>query len=271
MTHFLSRSPLTALLAALVATSAAAQAPLEPAAASRLAAWQQAPDAAGELVYRVTTFALNAPTASAEPLFRYTRRVREQAGERVATHLTQTPSGLLLIAETGTFGPGYALHRFEAINQQQGYSGSAQLSADGSQLAFELTDRGQHRTATETVSAPVVSGPTLHGFVHHHWDSLAAGQSLPVRLIVLQKMQTYGFDIRLESTERTPGGHTVFAVTPSSFFVRLAVPPLRVVFDTASRQIVRYEGRVPPMQVLNGRLQDLDARVEYETVTAGYQ
>ena len=66
MTHFLSRSPLTALLAALVATSAAAQAPLEPAAASRLAAWQQAPDAAGELVYRGTTFALNAPTASAE-------------------------------------------------------------------------------------------------------------------------------------------------------------------------------------------------------------
>ena len=49
------------------------------------------------------------------------------------------------------------------------------------------------------------------------------------------------------------------------------VPPRRVVFDTASRQILRYEGRVPPMQVLNGRLQDLDARVEYETVTAGYQ
>ncbi len=63
----------------------------------------------------------------------------------------------------------------------------------------------------------------------------------------------------------------MFAVTPSSVFVRLAVPPLRVVYDTASRQIVRYEGRVPPMQVLNGRLQDLDARVEYETVTAGYQ
>lgn len=115
---------------------------------------------------------------------------------------------------------------------------------------------------------PLVSGPTLHGFVHHHWEALVAGQVLPVRLIALQALQSYGFDIRLESA----GADTTrFRITPSNFLVRLAIAPLHVVFDSASRQVVRYEGRVPPMQWVDGRWVDLDARVEYQALAPHYR
>lgn len=256
----------SALVSALAGCAAPAPSPLEGPAAARMAAWQRAPEAAGELVYHGTTYTLSPPGTTA--LYRYTRRVRATGNGAMATHLTQTPEGELHIAEMAEFGPGYRLHRFEAINTQQGFSGSATLSADGRHLAFKVQASGSERTATENVTAPVVSGPTLHGFVHHHWDALAAGQVLPVRLIALQALQTYGFDIALEGTV---AGNTSFSITPSNFFVRLAIAPLRVVFDSVSHQVVRYEGRVPPMHRVDGRWVDLDARVEYQPLTPQYR
>jgi hypothetical protein len=61
-----------------------------------------------------------------------------------------------------------------------------------------------------------------------------------------------------------------FSVTPSRWLVRLAIAPLAVTFDSATRSVVRYEGRVPPMRDDGGRLRTLDARVEYVMAAAAY-
>jgi len=114
----------------------------------------------------------------------------------------------------------------------------------------------------------VLAGPSLHGFILAHWDALAAGKDLPVRMIVMAKKETCGFTIR-QSAQRD--GRTGFSVTPSSLLVRLAVAPLRVEFDSNTRRLLRYEGRVPPRQNVGGKLEDLDARVEYTMVMANYR
>jgi hypothetical protein len=51
----------------------------------------------------------------------------------------------------------------------------------------------------------------------------------------------------------------------------LAIAPLRVEFDSASRNARRYEGRVPPMEAVGGKLKDLDARVDYTMVATSYR
>lgn len=84
---------------------------------------------------------------------------------------------------------------------------------------------------------------------------------------MLKEKTTYGFDLRLESQQN---GQTSFSITPSSFIIRLAVAPLRVVFDSATRNAIRYEGRVPPMEVVAGKRKDLDARVEYTSISPSY-
>lgn len=254
------------LVSAFTGCAAPAPTPLQGPDAAQLATWQQTPETAGELIYQGTTYALSPPGTA--PLYRYTRRVHATGNGATATHLTQTPEGELRIAEIAEFGPGYHLRHFKALNAQQGFSGSATISADGRQVVFSVQMQGKVRTATEAVTSPVVSGPTLHGFVHHHWDALAAGKVMPVRLISLQALQTYGFDIALEGVA---AGTTVFRITPSNFLVRLAIDPLRVVFDSASRQVVRYEGRVPPMRWVDDRWVDLDARVEYQPLTSPYR
>jgi len=100
------------------------------------------------------------------------------------------------------------------------------------------------------------------------WPALLQGEVIPVRFIVPAKMRTYGFDIALAGQA---AGLTHFSVTPSRWWVRLAVAPLSVSFDDDTRHLVRYEGRVPPTVLRNGRRQPLDARVDYSMEVPVYR
>ena len=261
---------LIALSAALTLAAGAAPPPLDAAGQARLVGYRQAPATAGELVYRGTVFAQD-PT-SAGHLFTYERRVAHTADKlEVATHITHAPDGEVIIAEVASFAAGYALQRFDATNKQLGHSGSVVLSNGGRHLEYRLLDKGKLSTASEDVDSPVVSGPSLHGFILSHWESLALGEPLPVRMIVLAKKQTYGFDIRRIESDRAEVGRTSYSITPSSWIVRLAIKPLSVTFDNATRNVVRYEGRVPPMREIEDRLTTLDARVNYTMAMAAYR
>jgi hypothetical protein len=91
---------------------------------------------------------------------------------------------------------------------------------------------------------------------------------MPVRMLVLKDKTTYGFDLKFE---KKSNDQVSFTLTPSSFLIRMAVAPLRVVFDANTKLPVRYEGRVPPMENVLGKLKDLDARVEYTMVAPIYR
>jgi hypothetical protein len=164
--------------------------------------------------------------------------------------------------------PGYVLRRFDADNRQQGYRGSVTVSADGHRLDFELLRDGIVRRASRSAADPVVAGPSLHGFMLQRWDRLAAGERFDVRLIVLARLTTYGFCIRLRSQR---DGRVVFSATPTNWLVRLAVAPLQVVFDARTRQLLRYQGRVPPLLRVGGKAREFDARVDYTMAASAYR
>ncbi|MES2950436.1 MAG: hypothetical protein V4858_17975 [Pseudomonadota bacterium] len=254
------------LAAALFLAAGPCHAQPGPAALAKLDALRLSPESAGALVYRGETFAQKTPAGS--PLFRYERRVLPTANGLHASHLTSDPGGRLVIAESSRVSTSYALQHFEVVNIQAGFSGSVAISQDGRHLEYELNKQGTQSKASEDVADPVVTGPSLFGFILHHWDQLKSGATIPVRMLVVQEKTTYGFAVKLDSLGN---GQTAFTVTPSSFLVRLAIAPLRVVFDTNSKTPIRYEGRVPPMENVSGKLKDLDARVEYTPVSSTYR
>jgi hypothetical protein len=231
-----------------------------------LDALRQRPEAAGELVYRGSVFARDA--AAAAQLFEYERRVREVPGGMVSAHITRDGRGDVIIAESAHTDTAYAVRRFDAINRQGAYVGSALVSADGRRIDYRLQHEGSTRTASESVSDPIVTGPSLHGFVQQHWDTLVAGKTIPVRMIVMTRMESFGFDIRHAGEAN---GRTTFTIVPGSVWLRLMVAPLSVTFDSTTRHVVRYEGRVPPMREVDGKLRDLDARVDYTMAMPRYR
>jgi autotransporter translocation and assembly factor TamB len=208
------------------------------------------------------------PAAPAATLYTYERRVAAGDDGLSASHLTRDAGGALLIDETVRMSNTYALHRFDADNRQQRLRGSATLSADGRRLDFALLRDGVWSHASEAVNDPVVAGPSLHGFMLQHWERLLAGAAIDVRMIVMAKKTTYGFRIRLHSRD---AGRTAFSVTPTNWLVRLAVAPLTVAFDSRTRHVLRYDGRVPPLRVVDGRAREFDARVDYTMKAAAYR
>jgi hypothetical protein len=253
-------------IAALVLTVGVSHAQVSQAAFAKLPALQASPESAGALVYRGATFTQRTPAG--DPLYRYERRVLTTPTGLAASHITSDPAGRVIIVESATLSPQYEVRRFEATNQQAGFSGSVQVSDDGRHLEYELNDNGKLTKASEDVSDPVVSGPSMFGFILKNWEPLKGGTSLPVRMLVLKEKTTYGFDVKYE---KQVNGQASFTVTPSSFLIRMAIAPLRVVFDATTKAPVRYEGRVPPQENVSGKLKDLDARVEYTTVSPVYR
>ncbi len=264
---FLTFHPWCALAAAtsfLTVGLADAQVPVP--AFGKLAALQTDPESAGSLVYRGATFTLRTPAGDA--LYRYERRVASVPTGLNASHITSDPTGRVVIVESATLSSQYDVRQCEATNQQSGFTGSVQVSNDGRHLEYDLNDNGKVSRASEDVSDPVICGPSLFGFILKHWEPLKAGTSLPVRMLVLKEKTTYGFDLKFE---KQVNGLASFTLTPSSFLIRMAITPLRVVFDANTKTVVRYEGRVPPMQNVSGKLKELDARVEYTAVSPAYR
>ncbi len=253
-------------VAACMLTAAVSHAQVGQAAFAKLEALQASPESAGTLVYRGATFTQRTPAG--DPLYRYERRVLAVTSGLTASHITSDPARRVVIVESATLSTDYEVRRFEVTNQQSGFTGSVQVSKDGRHVEYELNDNGKVSKASEDVSDPVVCGPSMFGFILKNWEPLKSGATLPVRMLVLKEKTTYGFDLKLE---KLVNGQATFTITPSSFLIRMAIAPLRVVFDANTKTAVRYEGRVPPLENVSGKLKDLDARVEYTSVSPAYR
>ena len=261
--NFLVFRPLNSVLLATCFWTAAQAGPVD---FTKLDALQVSAEAAGTLVYRGNTFTQRAPAGA--PLFRYERRVLTSPNGLTASNITRDPAGRVIILEPAQVSPNQETQRFEATNQQSGFTGSVQISKGGRHLKYELNDNGKLSTASEDVVDPVVSGPSMFGFILKNWDPLVAGATLPVRMLVLKEKTTYGFDLKFE---KLADGKASFTITPSNLLIRMAVAPLQVTFDASTKMPARYEGRVPPLENISSKLKDLDARVEYTSISAVYR
>jgi len=237
------------------------EAPLAAHASPAAAAHDEAPD---ETVYFGTVFPLR--TAAGEPTFVYERRVGERDGALVSTHITREPSGATAIRESATHSADYALLEYTLHENQLGQTGTIRVERD--QVSWEGLEGAKRRTRVERAGSPVVVGPTLVGYIVRHLEALRASEVLGVRLAVLDRLETIGFELR--AIEDQPG-QTRIRMKPSSFLVALVVDPLYFTFETATGKLVRLEGRVPPKISAGGKWRDFDVRVEYRFVADAYR
>lgn len=221
----------------------------------------------GESIYLGKVYPLDqAPAPARAPLFVYERRVAERDGATLSTHITRDGSGRVVFADSATHAPDYRLIDYTLHGTQLGQSGT--IHVEGDQVSFHRICKNGEKRRVETQRDPVMVGPTLVGYLFRHLGELRDGRKLPVRLAVLDRMETIGFD--LEAVAAQPG-QTQIRMKPSSFIIAAVVDPFYFTFETSTGKLVRLEGRVPPKVPDGDRLSDLDARVEYQFLTASYR
>ena len=216
---------------------------------------QRQPTTAGEQIYEGRVYALD---GRPEPLFRYERRVQKTGDNVTSTHITHDAEDGVVVVQSAVHARDYTLRRADLIHGQSGISAS--VVASNGQATFTLNDGERQTTSTEQIDAPLVAGPTMFGFIQQHWNELAGGRSLPIRFAVLERGESIGFML---DTVDAPAGRTIVRMRPTSALIRLAVASTYFQFDSKSRQILEYTGRVPPLEDVGGQLTTLDARVSY--------
>lgn len=192
-------------------------------------------------------------------MFRYTRDSRMGGGGLTSIHRSHNAEdGELVVAQAAEHDVSYALHRYVEDHRQLALR--TEVVAKGTDaLVYTSHQRGRVRRRTERLRAPAVTGPTLFGFVVTHWDRLRSGQELRVQFVVAERRRSYAFTLSMADSDQE---HTIVTMRASSPFLRLSIPPMRLTYDSDTRAIVRYEGRIPPRW--KGR--SVDARVEYDHV-----
>jgi hypothetical protein len=255
-TRFAVPAVAVATLISLSACSSNRPGALAPEPAAQLAQVARAEQMAGTHIYEGRVYSMD--TSRTEPLFRYDRRVREHGRELVSTHITHDAAGQVVVTQVAQHDSAYRVTSANLIQKQSGLAGS--VKAEGDSLLFTLLKDGGVKTSIEKAIHPLVTGPTMFGFIVANWDALEAGNKIPMRFAVLERNQSIGFV--LDTVPGKPGQLTV-RMRPSSVLVRLAVGPTYFYFDEATRNVIGYDGRVPPMEEADGKLKTLDAHVLY--------
>lgn len=261
--HVVATAVFATLVSACSACPSTRPRPLAANALAELHAIEMRPSSTGEQIYEGRVFALD---GRRDPLFTYERRIRSEGGVVTSTHITHDPAGAVVVVQRASHSPSYELRRADLTHGQSGLQASVTV-ADG-RATYTVDDGVRTTTSQESVDHPVVAGPTMFGFILAHWEALRGGAVLPIRFAVLERGESLGFVLaRVEG----PAGRTVIRMTPSNPLVRLAVAPTYFHFDTPSRRILEYTGRVPPLERRGESLAALDARVSYQFVAAAFR
>ncbi len=194
--------------------------------------------------------------AAGTHLFHYTRSSIDRGRGWTSVHRSyDATTDDLLVAQAADHDAAYVLHRYVEHHQQLGIR-SLVTAPDAEHLAYTSVRGARTRHRTERIDAPAVTGPTLFGFVRTHWDRLERGESIVIRFVVAERRRSYPFVLRMSPPAN---GRTTVQMRPRAPLLRLTIPPMHMRFDTQTRTILEYEGRVPPRH----EGQPVDGRVHY--------
>lgn len=196
-------------------------------------------------------------TPQGVPIFHYTRDSRVEGERLVSIHRSyDANTHELVVAQAARHDATYTLSEFVEEHVQLGVRSVVSASVPG-RLDYTTHEGDRVRHRSERVDAPVVTGPTLFGFVRTRWKRLSGGEEIEIRFVVAEKRRSYPFVLHMAQPS---GGRTMVEMRPRGAFLTLAVSPMRMSFESDTRTILSYEGRIPPRR--DGKA--VDARVEYE-------
>ena len=222
----------------------------------------QDPKNYGELINRGKVYKLD--SKHTDLLFTYDRRVKQDGLLQISTSYTYDANQVALI-QVATHDHSYKLNEYFENQYQLGELGSMKLI--GTTAAFRLVKNGVEKLAQESVSLPVVVGPTLVGFVYQHWEKLMAGEVVDFRFAVMSRLETVGFSVQKVTA---PNQQIRIQMKASSMLIALAVDPIYITF-TADRRLLSIEGRVPTKLKQGNKWVDLDAYVEYHNEAGNFR
>jgi hypothetical protein len=133
--------------------------------------------------------------------------------------------------------------------------------ADG-KVTFNLKKfRKNNYPQSYDLPANFMMGLQIVPFVQKNWEALSQGKDQKISLGVWHRQEAITFML---SKEEGAEGEMVVKMNPSSMFIRAVVDPIYFHFDTKTKELSKYRGRITPKQDRGGKLYDFDGTVTYK-------
>jgi hypothetical protein len=154
-----------------------------------------------------------------------------------------TEPSQVLTRELARFDPK-GLIEYQTLHRQRGYRAS--VTRSGRKLFF-IYQEGKEppRTSEETLDAgsALAVGPMIPEWIRIHWTNLSQRKRVPLQLAVLDRLETFGFEIALKSKETD---EWAFELRPTSVIVRFVVEPITFRFNPKTKRLRSFSGQLPP-------------------------
>jgi len=200
---------------------------------------------------------------SEKTLFRFTRT---QNGDSVTRHFVDL-DGKLVVAETVSYS-GDQLQRISF--EQHQLSESGELDVKNGKIHFKYTKDGKTKTDEEKQNPTTISIDQIFTTLMKNWEALMKGETIHVRLIVLDRLETVGFKFFKEKDLKFKDKDvTVIKMKPASFIIAAIVDPLFFYFDKteqkdSEQKLIQVIGRTVPKIKDDSKWKNLDAILRFE-------
>ena len=133
---------------------------------------------------------------------------------------------------------------FDMVDARLNYLEGVRRIADRREVYVKRSADLPEQAETLVVPRDGVIDVGFDEFARRHWDDLAAGKTLSLPFLVPSRRVFYSFNARSDNTpvDNTPSATTLTVRLSVGAWYAFLLPHLDVIYDRASRRLVRYEG-----------------------------
>lgn len=112
---------------------------------------------------------------------------------------------------------------------------------------------------------------TLMAYLKAHFKSILVGQTVQIKLAVLDRQDSFTFNIKKIRDSKTLDGApvAVLEMSPASLFVKLAVSPMQFYINLKTNALFAFEGRSALQMKRGDEYKPVDAKTIYTVLKSG--
>jgi len=173
------------------------------------------------------------------------------------------PNGKLFAEKRLSYGQYEQAPAFEQVNSLRGEW--IKVTSEGDRIKVQYREESGAVVFDKRikVNEHLLVDAGFDRYVKMHWDKLLSNASMKIDYLVPSRLTTVGFEVgRVNCLANTRADAVCFAITPTSWFVSLAVDPITVAYDPDTRNLLRFNGR-GNIASSDGKYQTVDIRYQY--------
>lgn len=196
-------------------------------------------------------------------MFNYKSEIEVAGDVKTQINTVTDLNGDVLVVETTKMkAADGALISFEQDQKQLATLGRVEIR--DKKAFFTFTKDGKAKNDDEAAEGNFVVTSTLLPYIHAHWEELMKGEIVKIRLGVLDRQESVGFQFKKEGEKKV--GDTaavVLKMKASSLIISAVVNPLFFTFDSSTKKLLEVEGRTSVKVKVDGKFKDFDGYTVY--------